>query len=96
MSKHILYGNRYARSLITEAVLIEGGIDYQLREIDISGNEHTSSEYLKINPTGLVPTLVTPEGEVLYECPAINLFLVDITKSSVLHQGLMIRIGGNS
>ena len=88
MSKHILYGNRYARSLITEAVLIEGGIDYQLREIDISSNEHTSREYLKINPTGLVPTLVTPEGEVLYECPAINLFLVDRYKVISLAPGV--------
>ena len=88
MSKYILYGGRYTRSLVTEAALIEGGIGYLLREINIANNEHLSEEYLKINPTGLVPTLVTPEGEVLHECPAINLYLVDRHKITSLAPGV--------
>ena len=77
MSKYILYGGDFTRALITQMVMAEGGIDYELRKIDILKNEHRSADFLKINPAGWVPTLVTPEGEVLYETPAINLYLAD-------------------
>ncbi|HIE89095.1 MAG TPA: glutathione S-transferase family protein [Gammaproteobacteria bacterium] len=72
---YILYGGRFTRSLMVEMVLAEGNIDYQLREIDILKNEHRSTEFLKINPFGWVPALITAEGVALYETHAINLYL---------------------
>lgn len=74
---YILYGGDFTRALITEMVLAEGDIAYELRPVDIVGNEHRSPEYLAINPAGWVPALITPEGETLYETPAINLYLAE-------------------
>ncbi|MGI9316973.1 MAG: glutathione S-transferase family protein [bacterium] len=77
MPKYVLYGGEFTRALITQMVMAEGGIDYELREIDIVNNQHRREAFLKINPAGWVPALVTPEGAVLYETPAINLYLAD-------------------
>ncbi len=74
---YVLYGGRYTRALIVEMVLLEGQIPYALREVDILTNEHRSPEYLAINPSGLVPALVCPQGETLFETPAIALYLAE-------------------
>jgi glutathione S-transferase len=77
VSIYILYGGDYTRALITQMVMAEGGIDYELRKVDILNDEHRSAAFLKINPAGFVPALITPEGEALHETPAINLYLAD-------------------
>lgn len=74
---YILYGGQFTRALIVEMVMAEGDLAYELREVDIVGQEHRSAEFLAINPSGLVPVLVTPEGETLHETPAINIFLAE-------------------
>ena len=74
---YILYGGGFTRALIVEMVMAEGGIPYELRNVDIVAQEHRRPEYLAINPSGWVPALVTPEGETLYETPAINLYLAE-------------------
>ena len=74
---YILYGGHFTRALITEMVMAEGGIPYELRNVDIVAQEHRRPEYLAINPAGWVPALVTPEGATLYETPAINLYLAE-------------------
>lgn len=74
---YILYGGRFTRALLTEMVLLEAGLPYELREIDIVAHEHLGPEYLAVNPAGRVPALLTPEGQTLYETPAISLYLAD-------------------
>lgn len=74
---YVLYGGAFTRALITEMVLAEGGLDYELRRIDVVAGEHRTQEYLAINPAGGVPALITPEGELLHETPAINLYLAE-------------------
>ena len=74
---YILYGGPYTRALITEMVMIEGDLPYELRVVDVVNDEHRSQEYLAINPAGWVPALITPDGETLYETPAINLWLAE-------------------
>lgn len=74
---YILYGGDFTRALVTEMVMAEGGVAYELREVDIVNDGHRTPEFLKINPAGWVPALVTPEGEHLYETPAINLYLAE-------------------
>ena len=74
---YILYGGKFTRTLGVQMVLEEGGIDYELREIDIVAGEHRSAEYLAINSAGFVPAMITPEGDVLHETPALMLYLVD-------------------
>jgi glutathione S-transferase len=58
-------------------VLEEGRIEYELRKVDIQKGEHRSAEFLAINPAGLVPVLITPEGDALYEVAALMLYLAD-------------------
>ena len=74
---YILYGGGFTRAIITEMVMAEGDIPYELRNVDIVAHEHRRPEYLAINPSGWVPALVTPEGQTLYETPAINLYLAE-------------------
>lgn len=44
--------------------------DYVAVRLDFSKNEQRSPEYLKVNPKGRVPALLTPQG-VLTETPAL-------------------------
>ncbi len=60
-----------------QAVLEEAKLPYELVSVDTSTGEHRRPDYLAINPLGLVPALVTPQGETLYESAAILLYLAD-------------------
>jgi glutathione S-transferase len=63
-------------SFAPHLLLEEMGIPYTLRQVDRASNEHKSPEYLKLNPNGLIPTLV--DGDlVLYETAAILMHLAD-------------------
>ncbi|MDG2481712.1 MAG: glutathione S-transferase N-terminal domain-containing protein, partial [Alphaproteobacteria bacterium] len=66
---YILYGGAFTRALTVEMVLAEADLPYELREIDMVKGEHCSEEYRAICPTGMIPALITPEGETLYETP---------------------------
>ena len=74
---YVLYGGPFTRAFIVEMVMAEGDIAYELRVVDIVKQEHRAPEYLAINPAGRVPALITPDGEPLYETPAINLYLAE-------------------
>ena len=74
---YILYGGDFTRAPLVQWVLEEGRIAYELRKIDIVSGEHRSAEFLAINPAGLVPVLITPDGEALYETAALMLYLAD-------------------
>lgn len=81
---YILYGGKFTRAMMVQMVMAEGGIDYELREIDILSQQEQSPEFLAINPAGFVPAMAIPDGEVLFETHAINLFLVDHHRLSQL------------
>ncbi|ARM88981.1 glutathione S-transferase domain-containing protein [Rhizobium sp. CIAT894] len=74
---YILFGGDFTRATLVQWVLEEGKIEYELRKIDIINGEHRSAEFLAINPAGLVPVLITPEGDALYEVAALMLYLAD-------------------
>lgn len=74
---YILYGGDFTRAPLVQWVLEEGEIEYEFRNIDILNGEHRSAEFLAINPAGLVPVLITPEGDVLYEVGALMLYIAD-------------------
>ena len=71
-----LYG--YFRSGNTRKVrlcLAELSVQHELVAVDLAAGEQRSPDYLRINPNGVVPTLV--DGElVLWESSAILLYLV--------------------
>ena len=59
---YIVYGGRFTRTICVQMVIEEGGLPYELRELDILRGEHRSPEFLSINPAGYVPAMITPEG----------------------------------
>jgi glutathione S-transferase len=74
---YILYGGDFTRAVLVQWVLEEGNLDYELRKIDIQTGEHRAAAFLAMNPAGLVPVLITPEGEALYEAAALMVYLAD-------------------
>lgn len=74
---YILYGGDFTRSALVQWVLEEGALDYEFREIDIIRGEHRTPEFLSVNPAGLVPVLITPEGDALTEVAALMVYLAD-------------------
>ena len=52
------------------------GVDYELRLVDRKSNAHKTSDYLRLNPTGRIPTLVHNDL-VLFESSAICLYLCE-------------------
>lgn len=69
-----LYFGRGGCSLASHIALEEAGADYEARKVDFATNEQQSPEYLRINPKGRVPALVTPRG-ILTETPALLVFV---------------------
>jgi len=63
--------------------LEESGADYESRRIDFSKTEQRSDEYLKINPKGRVPALVTDRG-IITETPAILAYIAQSNPDSKL------------
>ena len=51
--------------------LAEKGIEYGSQNLDMARGEHQTPEYLELNPNGVVPTLVTDNGEVIRESSVI-------------------------
>lgn len=70
----ILYYTPHTCALASHIALEQAGADYQVRRIDFSKHEQRSPEYLRINPKGRVPALVTNQG-ILTETPAILTFI---------------------
>lgn len=61
-------------ALASHIALKDAGAEYEARRVDFSKAEQQSPEYLKVNPKGRVPTLLTSSG-ILTETPAILAFI---------------------
>jgi glutathione S-transferase len=55
--------------------LAEKGLKFESVLIDLAKMEHHTPEYLKLNPNGVIPLLVLPDGRSLYESGTICEFL---------------------
>ena len=73
----VLYGSPSTASLVVHWLLIELGVDHELRMLDFDRHEQKSPEYLAINPQGRVPALLL-DGQVLTESAAIAMHLADL------------------
>jgi len=61
-------------AIASHIALEESGAAYESIRIDFSKTEQRSTDYLKINPKGRVPALVTDRG-IITETPAILAFI---------------------
>ena len=63
-------------SLAPHILLEELGVPYRLELVDRDRDGHKSPEYLRLNPQGLIPTLVD-DDLVLWETSAILMHIAD-------------------
>ena len=82
-----LFWAKGTASFGAQAVLEEGGLEYELIRVDITSGEHIRPEYLAINPLGKVPALILPDGQHMYEVAAIMLYLAEHHKMDKLAPG---------
>jgi glutathione S-transferase len=69
-----LYYARNSCALASHIALEEAGAPYEAIRVDFASAEQRGPDYLKINPKGRVPALVTDRG-ILTETPAILAFV---------------------
>jgi glutathione S-transferase len=73
---YTLYYSPGAASLVVHWLLIEIGAPHELRLLDFESKQHKSADYLKLNPKGVVPTLLI-DGEPVFESTALVMHLAD-------------------
>jgi len=73
---YTLYYSPGTASLVVHWLLIELGIEHELKLVDLDARAHKSPEYLALNPSGVVPTLIV-DGEAVTECAALTLLLAE-------------------
>jgi glutathione S-transferase len=73
---YTLYWAPGAASLCVHWMLIELGVPHELRKLDLEAGDHRKPEYLKINPNGLVPTMIV-DGKPLWEAAALLMLLAE-------------------
>lgn len=61
-------------ALASRIALEEAGAPYEIARVNFAENQQRSEDYLRINPKGRVPALVTDKG-ILTETPAILIYI---------------------
>ncbi len=64
-------------ALASHIALEEAGAEYTTARLDFKNNDQQKLEYLKVNPKGRVPALVTDKG-ILTETPAILAYIAQV------------------
>ncbi len=82
-----LYYSPGAASLAVHWLLIELGIAHELRSVDFASRQQKSADYLQLNPSGVVPTLVV-DGEPRTEVAALVMQLADTHPEAALAPAL--------
>lgn len=71
-----LYGNSGMANLAPHMALETIGAPYEMILVDTAAQQHRTHDYLRLNPTGRVPTLVD-DSQPIFETAAILLHLAD-------------------
>src|ERR1051325_3982589 len=74
---YVIFGDKGSGAFSAEAALSEVGAPYEFRLISLEKNEQRSPEFLAINPSGKMPAVRLPEGQILTESLAILLTVAD-------------------
>jgi glutathione S-transferase len=74
---YILYGDKGSGAFCVEAALAEAGAPYEFQTISLDKNEQKSSSFLAINPSGKIPALQLPSGEIVTETAALLLIVAE-------------------
>ncbi len=74
---YIVFGDRRSGAFAVEAALAEAGVNYEFHSVSLEKNEQKSPEFLALNPSGKMPALKLPSGEIVTESAAILLTIAD-------------------
>ncbi len=69
------HGWRSSASRRVRLCLAEKGLKFESVLVDLAKMEHHRPEYLKLNPNGVIPLLILPDGRSLYESGTICEYL---------------------
>lgn len=72
---YILYGDKGSGAFCVEAALIEAKVPFAFQEISLEKEEQRSEDFRAINPSGKIPALKLPSGEIVTETAAILILL---------------------
>lgn len=78
-----LYFSPQSCALASHIALEEAGAEYQAVRVDFASGEQRQPDYLKVNPKGRVPALLTDRG-ILTETPAILFYIAQTHPKSGL------------
>jgi len=74
---YVLYGDKGSGAFCVEAALAEAGAPHEFRTISLDKNEQKSPAFLAINPSGKLPALRLPSGEIVTETVALLLTVAE-------------------
>ena len=74
---YTLYGDLGSGAFSAEAALAEAGAPYEFSLVSLERGEQKQPQFLAINPSGKMPALRLPEGDIVTESAAILLTLAD-------------------
>jgi glutathione S-transferase len=74
---YILYGDKRSGAFSVECALAETGVPYEFKIISLEKNEQKGAAFLAINPSGKIPALKLPTGEIVPESAGLLLTLAD-------------------
>ena len=72
-----LYGTRGSGAAMVEMALAEAGAEYEFIATGLGKGGKEEDRFFAINPTGKLPALETPDGQVLTESAAILMTIAD-------------------
>jgi len=72
---YTLFWEKGSGSIVVQALLEEMDVTYDRNYVDMEAGEHQKGEYIRQNPTGLVPALMLPNSHTIGESAAIVLHL---------------------
>jgi glutathione S-transferase len=75
---YILYGDRRSGAFSVECALAEAGAPYEFKLVSLEKNEQKSPDFLKINPSGKMPALRMPGGEIVTESAGLLMAIADL------------------
>jgi GST-like protein len=74
---YVLYGDLGSGAFCVEAALCEAGAPYEFHTVSLERNEQKAPAFLALNPSGKMPALKVPSGEIVTETAALLTILAE-------------------
>ena len=74
---YTIFGDLGSGAFSAEAALAEAGAPYEFHTVSLERNEQKAPAFLALNPSGKMPALKLPGGEIVTESAAILLTIAD-------------------